>query len=647
MRQFFASQSQYSRSPLASKLLNAVLSVYLTVALFVTCLQLVLEYREEKNRLQAELNQVADAFLPVLALALWNLDGVQLTGTVNGVWVSDAIGRIEVTNDLGEKLINRERSYGILEFGNWEPPWYSYQYDIVYSGDGLSDQLVGQLNLASNSIIVAQRATSTFIYTIINAVIKTFLLWAIFYYTLVRLVARPLSTLTKALHRINPDNSLDTDSQEQSLAGLHTDDELGELAVSFTDLEAALIQKNQDIEARQSHLEDTVEELKRVSNAKSTFLAHMSHELRTPLNGILGMIDFLGDSDLDETQAKQVSILENSGNQLLGVINNVLDFSKIESGKLELDAVDFDFRKIADNCAGAFAAIAEKKGLTLQWEIQDSIPAHVRGDPIRITQVLNNLIGNALKFTEYGEVVVSISCENCNEGYTFSISVTDSGAGISEQAQRDLFRSFSQGDKSTTRKFGGTGLGLAISKQLVTAMGGSIGVVSEPEKGSTFSFEITLAQASLEPVALPEMADEAIPNSPQEEADMLFSDMNVLVAEDNPVNQIVISGMLKKLGINADITADGRAAVNMCTQTKRPYDLVFMDIEMPEMDGWEATRELRENDVRTISGNPVKIVGLSAHALNIEVDLTRKCGMDAYLSKPITLDEISRVLRTT
>jgi len=282
-------------SPLASKLLRTVLSVYLLVALVVTVLQLGMEYREERMRLQEELNQVANAFLPVLTTSLWNLDDDQLERSMDGIWVNAAVGHIDVSDDLDQQLVNRNRAMNYLGLSSDSLPWYQYSYDINYSDNLGSDLFVGRLTLGASSLVVFQRATSTFMYTVINAFIKTFVLWLFFYYALVKYVSRPLHKLTRSVHQINPDNSEESECNRMNLSELHTDDELGDLAKGFTDLESALIQKNLTIDERQSNLEETVEELERVSNAKSVFLAHMSHELRTPLNGLLGMIDFLQD----------------------------------------------------------------------------------------------------------------------------------------------------------------------------------------------------------------------------------------------------------------------------------------------------------------------------------------------------------------
>ena len=637
------------QSPLASKLLKSVLSVYLLVALVITALQLFLEFQEEEQRLQAELSQMSAAFMPVVVTSVWNLDADQLQRTVDGMWVNEAIGRVTVVDDLGQQLVSRNRETSFLGLQASQLPWYSYDYEITYSDSFETNRVVGQLSLASSSLVVLQRAMSTFLYTLVNAFIKTLVLWLIIYSVLTRFVSRPLHQLTRAVDQINPDSKQANNPAIQNLEKINADDELGSLAQSFSLLDAALIKKNQTIEERQQNLETMVDELEKVSSAKTVFLSHMSHELRTPLNGILGMIEFLKDTNLDQEQAKHAATLTKSGEQLLAVINNVLDISKIESGKVELDISEFDLSVLVSDCVASFKALAQQKGLELELSLPGSMPSLLQGDQLKLRQVLSNLISNAIKFTPAGRVTVRVEVQPAGDAVHCALSVADTGVGMSEKEQGQLFKSFSQIDGSSTRKFGGTGLGLAISKQLIELMDGSISQQSVPDQGTTFTVKLDLVVAkdgaSLDSNTGQAVTDLEIEGSIGSER-MQFGHLNVLVAEDNPVNQLVIEGMLKKLGIAADMASDGRQAVDKCCLSDQSYDLVLMDIEMPELDGWQATRQLREANVRANSGEPLKIIGLSAHALNIEEQVTRERGMDGYISKPVSLENLSRVLQT-
>ncbi len=622
------------RSRLASKLLRTVLSVYLCAAFAITCLQLVLDYQDEERRLRLEIDQVAEAFLPALAPALWNLDNDQVRSTSEGMWVNPAIWQLTVRDDLGELITEQVRSAEGFA-SSWDLPRYEYVYEIRFSDDAGRDETVGKLTLASSAYVVARRATSTFLFTLANAVVKTLILWLIIYYVLVRVVARPLGVLTRAIHRINPDNSLAARSQAQNLAVLHTDDELGDVAISVNQLESALIQKNNAIAERQERLEATVEALERASAAKSQFLAHMSHELRTPLNGMLGMTELLASTPLSTRQDQYLSVLMSSNQQLLAVINNILDYSKIESGRLELEHIEFDLHKLVDDCAALAEVGANRKGLSLPHTFVSDGPSRFVGDPTRLRQVLDNLLNNAIKFTAEGSVAMKVEVTPADKRMRARFQVVDTGIGISREQQTKLFQSFSQGDQSTTREFGGTGLGLAICKQLVELMGGQIEVASEPGQGTTFSFHVLLDAAEPAVQAEEESADAL-------DAPTQYPHLRVLVAEDNQVNQMVVKGMLKRFGIEADFAEDGAQAVDRCEAAEASYDLIFMDIEMPVLDGWAATRALRGGSAADRVG---MIVGLSAHALNVDLEKAEACGMDAYVAKPVRMDDLAGILR--
>lgn len=364
------------------------------------------------------------------------------------------------------------------------------------------------------------------------------------------------------------------------------------------------------------------------NEAKSQFLAHMSHEIRTPLNGILGLTDILAQTKLNENQLEFIKTIRHSGEALLAIINDILDFSKIEAGKLELESIDFSLPVLCDDLEGLFMPQIQEKGLQFEITLDPTIPQFLNGDPLRIKQVLLNLISNSLKFTHEGHVKLDIKQSQASP-LVLEFQVEDTGIGISEEKQDQLFKPFTQVDSSTTRKYGGTGLGLQISQRLVQLMGGHISLKSQVDKGSTFTFDLHL-NAGTKPIEADD-EDTIRSNKPVE-------NIRILVAEDNKTNQLVISTMLKRLGYQYHLCGDGQEA--LAQLDNQEYDLVLMDCQMPIMDGFLATQNIRKNpDLKNLP-----IIALTAGATEKEQKQCFDSGMNDFLSKPIKLNVLKNAL---
>lgn len=441
--------------------------------------------------------------------------------------------------------------------------------------------------------------------------------------SLARRISQPISAMAQAVKAIESGNFTSTLPQVDNA-------ELGDLARHINSLAKGLERANQEQQQAIDLLVHTREESEQASRAKSDFLAMMSHELRTPMNGVLGMLQLLETTEMTQEQAEYSALATESSEHLLKVINDILDFSRIERDALELENIPFNVLELIQNSVQVFQHSAQQRGLQLLQQTQSGLEQiEVQGDPTRIRQILVNLLGNALKFTEEGSITINIQWQPLDDHVLWLVcTVQDTGIGISAERLEHMFEAFQQADNSISRRYGGTGLGLPIARTLAERMGGSLRAESIEGQGSLFTLEIPLAfsQQAAKPVVEPPMSSTA-------------NGHLVLLVEDNPVNQTVIEAMLRSLGYQVCLVGDGAQSVHKAANFE--YSAILMDCRLPIMDGYEATRQIRllPNQRHT------PIIALTANALQGDRETCLAAGMDDYLAKPFKRVDLQRILQ--
>ena len=445
-----------------------------------------------------------------------------------------------------------------------------------------------------------------------------------------RALGRPLSLLQQGITSVR-------EGKFEPVQVSSTNDEIQYLGESFNQMIAEINASQKEIRQHRDLLEERIhqrtEDLEKAmrtalaaSQAKSEFLANMSHELRTPMNGLLGMLEVVLDSPLNSDQRDELEIAQRSAYALLALLNDILDLSKIEAGKMMIENIPYEVRTVLEDCVKSFQARAAQKKIALHFVVDPEAPSKVIGDPLRVRQIAANLLSNALKFTERGAVSLRLSGIAAGPGPAqMSIAVSDTGAGIEADKLTAIFEKFTQADGSITRKYGGTGLGLAITKRLVEMQNGRVQVASQVGQGSTFT--ITLPW---EPVIEATPLSSA-PSTMRQLAAVVPGQVRVLLVEDNLINQKVVLAILRKKGYQIDVANDGREALNRLEAAPDPYGIVLMDVQMPVLDGLETTRIIRKNQL----WDRLPIVAMTAHAMNGDRERCLQAGMNSYVSKPV------------